>query len=106
MPVVLTEKHSPQITIITLNRPERRNALSIQLLTELIAAIKLASDQPQERIIVLSGAGAAVWTGLDLSGGQDQNNARACGDLVANVLGELSQAPPVAIAAVRGAAVG
>jgi enoyl-CoA hydratase/carnithine racemase len=39
MSVVLTEKHSPQITIITLNRSERRNALSIQLLTELIAAI-------------------------------------------------------------------
>ena len=49
MPVVLTEKHSPHITIVTLNRPERRNALSIQLLTELISAIKLASDQPHDR---------------------------------------------------------
>src|SRR4026208_1338532 len=64
MSVVLTEKHSPQITIITLNRPERRNALSIQLLTELIASIKLASDETRERILILRGAGGAFCTGL------------------------------------------
>ena len=105
MSVVLTEKHSPQITIITLNRPERRNALSIQLLTELIAAIKLASDQPHERIIVLRGAGAAFCTGLDLKEAQDQTKAHATADLVAHVLGALSEAHPVTIAAVQGAAV-
>ncbi|PYK57873.1 MAG: enoyl-CoA hydratase, partial [Verrucomicrobia bacterium] len=43
MSVVLIEKKTPQITIITLNRPERRNALSIELLSELKATIKLAS---------------------------------------------------------------
>jgi methylglutaconyl-CoA hydratase len=105
MPVVLTEKHSPHITIITLNRPERRNALSIQLLTELIAAIKLASDQPHERIIVLRGAGAAFCTGLDLKEAQNQTKAHATADLVAHVLGALSEARPVTIAAVHGAAV-
>jgi enoyl-CoA hydratase/carnithine racemase len=66
MPVVLVEKKTPQITVITLNRPERRNALSIQLLTELIASIKLASDETRERILILRGAGAAFCTGLDL----------------------------------------
>src|SRR4029434_10789695 len=105
MPVVLTEKHSPHITIVTLNRPERRNALSIQLLTELIAAIKLASDQPHERIIVLRGAGAAFCTGLDLKEAQNQTKAHATADLVAHVLGALSEARPVTIAAVHGAAV-
>jgi len=105
MPVVLTEKHSPHITIVTLNRPERRNALSIQLLTELIAAIKLASDQPHERIIVLRGAGAAFCTGLDLKEAQNQTKAHATADLVAHVLGALSAARPVTIAAVHGAAV-
>ena len=105
MPVVLTEKHSPHITIVTLNRPERRNALSIQLLTELIAAIKLASDQPHERIIVLRGAGAAFCTGLDLKEAQNQTKAHATADLVAHLLGALSAARPVTIAAVHGAAV-
>jgi enoyl-CoA hydratase/carnithine racemase len=39
MSVVLIEKQTPQITLVTLNRPERRNALTIELLNELIAAI-------------------------------------------------------------------
>ena len=38
MPVVLVEKQSPQITVLTLNRPERRNSLTIELLNELIDA--------------------------------------------------------------------
>src|SRR5205085_12202546 len=88
-----------------LNQAARRNALSIQLLTQLIAAIKLASDQPQERIIVLRGAGAAFCTGLDLKEAQNQTKAHATADLVAHVLGALSEAHPVTIAAVHGAAV-
>src|SRR5260370_37511414 len=105
MPVVLIEKKTPQITIITLNRPERRNALSIQLLTELIASIKLASDETRERILILRGAGAAFCTGLDLKEAQDQTKAHATADLVAHVLGATSEARPVTIAAVHGAAV-
>jgi methylglutaconyl-CoA hydratase len=105
MPVVLVEKKTPQITIVTLNRPERRNALSIQLLTELIASIKLASDETRERILILRGAGAAFCTGLDLKEAQDQTKAHATADLVAHVLGAISEARPVTIAAVHGAAV-
>lgn len=105
MPVVLIEKQSPQITVVTLNRPERRNALSLQLLTELISAIKVASDEPRERILILRGAGAAFCTGLDLKEAQDATNAHATADLVAQTLITLSQARPVTIAAVHGAAV-
>jgi enoyl-CoA hydratase len=59
MAVILVEKQTPHITVLTLNRPERRNALTIELLTELNAAIKMASDQLQQRVIILRGAGAA-----------------------------------------------
>src|SRR5881275_1829491 len=105
MSVVLIEKKTPQITVITLNRPERRNALSIELLTELIASIKLASDETRERILILRGAGMAFCTGLDLKEAQDQTKAHATADLVAHVLGALNDARPVTIAAVHGAAV-
>jgi enoyl-CoA hydratase/carnithine racemase len=47
MPIVLIEKQTPQITVLTLNRPERRNSLTVELLSELNAAIKIASDQPR-----------------------------------------------------------
>src|SRR5207247_7806954 len=103
MPVVLVEKKTPQITVVTLNRPERRNALSIQLLTELIASIKLASDEIRERILILSGAGAAFCTGLDLKEAQNQTKAHATADLVAHVLGALNEERQVTIADDNGA---
>src|SRR6266511_2110006 len=105
MPTVLIEKQTPQITVLTLNRPERRNALTIDLLSELNAAIKIASDQPDERVIILRGAGAAFCTGLDLKEAADQTKAHATAEMVANTLIAISQTRLITIAAVHGAAV-
>ena len=105
MAVVLIEKQTPQITVVTLNRPERRNALTIELLTELQAAIKVLSDQPQERVIILRGAGAAFCTGLDLKEAADHTKAHATAEMVANTLIAVSQTHLVTVAAVHGAAV-
>jgi methylglutaconyl-CoA hydratase len=105
MPTVLIEKETPQITVLTLNRPERRNALTIELLSELNAAIKIASDQPDERVIILRGAGAAFCTGLDLKEAADQTKAHATAEMVANTLIAISQTRLITIAAVHGAAV-
>jgi methylglutaconyl-CoA hydratase len=104
MPVLLIEKQTPQIRVVILNRPERRNALTIELLTELVAAIKVASDMPHERIIILRGAGAAFCTGMDLKAATPQN-AHAMAELVAKTLLTLSQTRLITIAAVHGAAV-
>src|SRR6184192_702737 len=105
MPVVLIEKQSPQITVVTLNRPERRNALTLELLSQLCAAIKVASEEPQNRVIILRGAGAAFCTGLDLKEAADQTKAHATAEMVANTLIAVSQTHLVTIAAVHGAAV-
>src|SRR5713226_2129202 len=105
MPVVLIEKQTPQIAIITLNRPERRNALTLELLNELIAAIKVASDEPHERILILRGAGAAICNGLYLKEAANPMYAHATAEMVAKTLVTLSQTRLVTIAAVHGAAV-
>src|SRR5881296_1996836 len=105
MAVVLIEKDTPHITVVTLNRPERRNALTLELLTQLRAAIKVASDQPQERVLILRGAGAAFCTGLDLREAADQTKAHATAEMVANTLIAISQTRLTTIAAVHGAAV-
>src|SRR4051794_27405041 len=105
MAVVLVEKRSAHLTVLTLNRPERRNALSLQLLNELISAIKMASDQAEERILILRGAGVAFCTGLDLKEASDQAKAHATADLVAKALTALSETRLITIAAVHGAAV-
>src|SRR5512146_3297317 len=105
MPVVLLEKESPQISVVTLNRPERRNALTLELLTELCAAIKVASEQPEQRVLILRGAGAAFCTGLDLKAAADHTKAHATAEMVANTLITVSQTRLITIAAVHGAAV-
>ena len=105
MPAVLIEKQAPQIRTIVLNRPERRNALTLDLLNELSAAVKVASDQPEERVLILRGAGAAFCTGLDLREAADHTKAHATAEMVARTLITLSQTRLITIAAVHGAAV-
>jgi methylglutaconyl-CoA hydratase len=104
MPVVLVEKQTPQITILTLNRPQRRNALTIELLRELTAAIKVVSDDIHARVLIFRGAGAAFCTGLDLKAATPQN-AQETAEMVAETLLTLSQTRLVTIAVVHGAAV-
>ena len=102
MPVVLIEKPSPQISVVTLNRPERRNSLTIELLTELIAAVNSAANEPSQRVLILRGAGAAFCTGLDLKDAADQTKAHATAELVAKSLIMLAETRLITIAAVHG----
>src|ERR1700751_2465010 len=104
MPVVLVKRDSPHITVVTLNRPERRNALTIELLSELCVAINAASEQPDQRILILHGAGAAFCTGLDLKEAADTTKAHATAEMVANTLIAISQTRLVTVAAVHAAA--
>ena len=53
--------------LITLNRPERRNALSEALLAELDAALAEAKDDPEVRGVILTGSGNCFSTGEDMS---------------------------------------
>src|SRR5437016_9258105 len=104
MPVVLIEKQSPQITVLTLNRPERRNALTIELMTELTAAIESAGADPQQRILILRGAGKAFCTGLDLDEAV-KVDPQVTAENVARTLLALAETRLVTIAMVHGAAV-
>ena len=104
MPVVLIEKQTPQITVLTLNRPERRNALTIELMTDLAAAIENAAADPVTRIAILRGAGKAFCTGLDLQEAavkDPHDTAKAA----AHLFLVLAETRLVTIATVHGAAV-
>jgi enoyl-CoA hydratase/carnithine racemase len=60
---------SSGVATLTLNRPEQRNALSGQLLAELVDAVKLARDDEEVKAVVLTGAGDKVFcAGADLGG--------------------------------------
>ena len=57
------------VATVTLNRPERRNAMSTQLLGELLTALGAAKDDPEVRVVILTGAGdKAFCAGADLGG--------------------------------------
>ena len=52
--------------VLTLNRPEARNALSPQLLADLCAAFRELQSDETVRAVILTGAGTAFCAGLDL----------------------------------------
>lgn len=52
---------------ITMNRPEKRNALNDELVAALKSALRCADDDPEIRVVILSGAGIDFCAGADLS---------------------------------------
>jgi methylglutaconyl-CoA hydratase len=103
MPDVLIEQKD-RATFLTLNRPERRNALTIELLTELTAALEAAAADPAQRLLVLRGAGQAFCAGLDLQETTVTEKAHRSAEMVARTLLAISQTRLITIAQVHGAA--
>ena len=54
------------IATITLNRPEKRNAMTVPMLEAFHAAVREVSTAPDLRVVILAGAGKAMCAGLDL----------------------------------------
>lgn len=65
-PLVLIEHPRPHVAVVRLNRPDRLNALSIDLVTELHDALVALGDENETWVVVLTGAGRAFSSGLDL----------------------------------------
>ena len=67
-PILLADDPAPHVRRLTLNRPEKRNALSNALRGELFAALEAADRDPDVRVIILRGAGPCFSSGYDLAG--------------------------------------
>jgi enoyl-CoA hydratase/carnithine racemase len=112
--LVLTAQPTPQLAVITLNNPDRLNALSMDMVAQLHAALdKLAGSDC--RVVILTGAGRGFCSGLDLSEPAVAPTARgrtgpAAGmrtqEFVASLVPKIMTLPQPVIAAVNGAAVG
>jgi len=97
------------IRTITLNRPERRNAMNPEMQLELIAAMEDAAVSSC-RVVVFRGAGDAFCAGLDLSALQTMNDKTAAdhrtdAQRIATLFRTLFELPRPTIAAVHGAAI-
>ena len=92
--------------IITLNRPERRNALSLELMLELIQCLNEFSGDRNTRAIILAAAGKAFSSGHDLTEmvGRTVNDYRRIFDVCSELMQKIQSIPQPVIAQVQGIA--
>lgn len=111
----LLVEQNDRVCVITLNRPERLNAISRPMLAELSAKIVEANKDPDTRCIVLTGAGRGFCSGLDLIDtsdnmderqGKGQNRPRQLFDLRDAPINVMWSVDTPIICAINGAAAG
>ncbi len=66
MSFVIVEKPRPYITLITLNRPERMNAMAFDVMVPFKEALEEVSFDNDTRVVIVTGAGASFCAGADL----------------------------------------
>lgn len=97
-------------SVVTLNRPERLNAIGFGLLAALHAALTAAQADPATRVIVLAGAGRAFCAGDDLkefeAQGASEASAAEMAERTQQITRDLMTGPKLVIGAVQGYAVG
>lgn len=109
--LILSEAKGP-CRVLTLNRPDRRNALSRGLIAALGDAVERARDDASARVVILTGAGASFCAGMDLAELTESLTASAQEAPVwedalrlARVYDLIYTLPKPTVAAVNGAAV-
>ena len=99
---ILIERDAPVATI-TMNRPEKRNALSSEMMGELRDALRTLSADSEVRAIVLAANGPAFSAGHDLRElvDGDINRYRAVFDLCTELMNTIQEIPQPVIASVQ-----
>lgn len=103
--LVLIHRELPGITQVILNRPEKRNALTIALLKQLKKALVDTTNLPDQRVLVLRGAGSVFCTGMDLTETADVSKAEEASQELLHTFQTLYESSLVTIATVQGAAI-
>jgi len=98
-----TEGH---LAILTLNRPERRNPLSLDLMLQLIQALDEVGADPKIRAVILASTGKVYSAGHDLSEmvGRTVNDYRRIFDVCTELMTKIQSIPQPVIAQVQGIA--
>ncbi len=102
----LCVQHEGPAAIVTLNRPQRRNALSLELMLELISCLDAIGRDRAVRAVILAAAGKVFCSGHDLSGmtGRDINEYRRLFDVCSDLMMKIQAIPQPVIAEVQGVA--
>ncbi len=102
---ILFETEGP-IAVLTLNRPQRRNALSLDLMREVIDCLTEIGKDRNLRVVLLKAAGKVFSSGHDLSEmvGRDINEYREVFDVCTEMMTRVQSIPQPVIAQVQGIA--
>ncbi|MBI4232923.1 MAG: enoyl-CoA hydratase/isomerase family protein [Chloroflexi bacterium] len=95
MPFVHYDQQSPQIAVITMNRPERLNAWGSEMARDLEEAFCRFHDDPQARVAILRGAGRAFCAGVDVKEWAETGQAPAWGTDFRRVFTGPGNVPPL-----------
>ncbi|MEZ4281858.1 MAG: enoyl-CoA hydratase/isomerase family protein, partial [Myxococcota bacterium] len=69
--VVLVDDPAPHVRRITMNRPDKRNALNHDLRAQILHALRAADQDPSVHVMIVRGAGPSFSAGYDLGGGNE-----------------------------------
>ena len=102
----LTVVREGHLAVVTLNRPQRRNALSLELMQELIRCLDEIGGNREVRAVILAAAGRVFCSGHDLSEmtGQNINDYRQIFDVCTHLMEKVQSIPQPVIAEVQGIA--
>jgi methylglutaconyl-CoA hydratase len=103
---VVYKRYSEEVAASILNRPEKRNALSTELMQQLCAHAGQVEKDGKIRIWILRGAGPAFCAGLDVGEAMDPQLGVKSAKMVKQCLTLIYRIPVVTIAMVHGAAMG
>jgi enoyl-CoA hydratase len=103
---ILYEVSAP-LALITINRPDKHNAISIATLDELQAAVDIAARDESVRVIAITGAGGRAFaSGSDLNEVANRDLRQALEPLVQGLAEQLENTPKPTIAAIDGICMG
>lgn len=108
---MIRSETSGAVARLTLNRPEKRNAIDERMIAELRAALEKAAGETDVRVVLLAAEGPDFCAGMDLTMMAESNNAGAhefleSAERLAHLYRAFRDHPKPVVAAVRGRALG
>ena len=102
--LIQQEQPTPGIAIIKLARPEKRNALNVELLQQLGDAVEAIQRNPATRVLILGAKGSVFCAGLDLAEATDESRSEQSAQGIRRILTLLRESPLIIIGAAIGSA--
>src|SRR5262245_39802838 len=104
--MIQLDHHDAMTSVLTLNRPDNRNALSLELIDQIRPAVVELSKDLSRRVVTIRASGASVCAGLELKEAWQAGGAERSAGALGTMYEARCNSPLVTIAAAHGTAVG